>query len=442
MSFLDGLFAQGAQSLKTPSGTIDVSSSEPALDRVLKVTSMDPPRATWAPEDAGVASEFGRTGAVVAVPGDYSSNAVDTDSIVPGATVTDALETLSASIPAPAPVSSVFGRTGVVAAVSGDYQASKVTNDSAVTGSTVKAALEALAAAIPAPAPVSSVFGRTGVVAAVSGDYPASKITNDSAVTGATVKLALETLLALAGAGGNPYLAVPASPNAFDDEFNSGSPDLSVRGYTVVNSLGTTLTRSGDIDPWNATGPAGNTYWSTLIGGWLYLQAAPGVQIDFYKTITLAAGDTYWCRMVGGYNLGTNANGRFCEFGLYGASGAALDANNRVFSTVRDDTTSTYLIYDTARITASVQGGVTGRAALGGHDIRGVRFDSGTTHSIFYMDSNNGQPKSIVVTGAPAAGTLTRVGLRNLFSTAGSAVPQIWGVDFLRKKTSNAWLIP
>lgn len=298
----------------------------------------------------------------------------------------------------------------------------------------------------PSQGDVISVFGRRGAVVAVTGDYEASQVTNDSLVSGAEVSDALNTLAAAITAVGNyagsyPYIAVPAAPNAFDDEFASGSPDLAARGYTVVTSAGVTLTRAGNIDPYG-TAPVGNTYFSQIIGSWLYLQAAPGVQIDFYKTITLAAGDTYSCRMAGVYNLATNVNGRFCEFGLYGASGAALDASNRVFNTVRDDTTSVYLQYDAARVTAGATAGATGRSALGGHDIRGVHFVSGTDYDTFYLDSQSGEPKSTRVTGAPASATLTRVGLRNLFGTGGSAVPQIWAIDFIRKKTANAWLIP
>lgn len=57
---------------------------------------------------------------------------------------------------APAPVSgvtSVFGRTGAVVAQPGDYVASQVTNDSGVAGATVQAALDALNGKVTYPAP-------------------------------------------------------------------------------------------------------------------------------------------------------------------------------------------------------------------------------------------------------------------------------------------------
>jgi hypothetical protein len=85
----------------------------------------------------------------------------------------------------------VFTRTGAVVAVAGDYAATEVTNDSGVVGATVADALDTLDSAV---APVASVFTRTGAVVAVAGDYAATEVTNDSGVAGATVAAALDTL--------------------------------------------------------------------------------------------------------------------------------------------------------------------------------------------------------------------------------------------------------
>ena len=303
----------------------------------------------------------------------------------------------------------------------------------------------------PQPVPpdaVLSVFGRTGAVVAQTDDYAASEILNDSAVGGAQVSDALNLLLAsvLAAAnyaGSNPYLAVPAAPNAFDDEFLSGSADLATRGYTVVNAAtGVVQTRSGGIDPWSAAGPAAGTYWSTLANSWLYIQAPAGIQLDIYKAITLAAGDTYFARSVGSYNFATAAVGRLNDCGFYGASGAQLDGNNCVYSQILNDPSVFYTQANVGRVTAGAFSGAGNRLTLTGHDIRGVFFDSGTTHTPFWLDSQNGEPAALQVTGTPAAATLTRFALRNAFSASGTAVPQIWSIDFIRKKTGRAWLIP
>jgi len=71
-----------------------------------------------------------------------SSQITNASSTVSGSTVSNALDNLKAAIPTVSyPVTSVFGRTGAVVAVSGDYTSTTVTNSSTVTGSTVTDAL-------------------------------------------------------------------------------------------------------------------------------------------------------------------------------------------------------------------------------------------------------------------------------------------------------------
>lgn len=71
------------------------------------------------------------------------------------------------------PVNSVFARTGDIVATAGDYTATLITNTSSVSGATVKDALETLSAA---GGSVSSVFGRTGAVVAAANDYTYAQI--------------------------------------------------------------------------------------------------------------------------------------------------------------------------------------------------------------------------------------------------------------------------
>jgi hypothetical protein len=81
-----------------------------------------------------VTSWNSRTGNVVPVASDYDASQVDNDSGVAGATVKDALDQLDtdiAAIPA-APVDSVFGRTGAVVAVAGDYDDTEVAHDAVI----------------------------------------------------------------------------------------------------------------------------------------------------------------------------------------------------------------------------------------------------------------------------------------------------------------------
>ena len=294
--------------------------------------------------------------------------------------------------------------------------ASQVINDSAVVGANVAAALNDLQA-----------------------KQNSSSIANFSTVEGATVTDALDALLL-----GNsyPYIQKPATPNAFDLEFEDGLADWAALGFTIVNAAtGVVQTRNGNISVWGA--PPAGTYNSQCIGSWIFTQAPAGIQLDIYRTITLAAGDTYFARIAGSYCLAPAANGRFNEIGFYGASGAQLDNNNRVYTTVRDDTTTSFLQTDTTRFTAGVGGsGAGGRLALGGHDVRGIYYQSGTTHYGFQVSSQDCECHAVNITGAPAAATLVRFAIRNLFSTSGGVVPQLFAIDYIRKKTADAWLIP
>lgn len=102
------------------------------------------------PAPAPVDSVFGRTGAVVAAASDYDADQVDYDNTTSGLAATDvkaALDELAAA--GGGVVSSVFGRTGAIVAVAGDYDADQVDYDNATSGLTatdVKAALDELAA--------------------------------------------------------------------------------------------------------------------------------------------------------------------------------------------------------------------------------------------------------------------------------------------------------
>ena len=92
----------------------------------------------------------------------------------------------------------------------------------------------------------------------------------------------------------HPYLAPPAAPNAWDDEFESGSSDLAVRGLQVKSTVGgTILTRAGDIQLWSATGfataPAAGTYRSSLIGSYMFIQT-PAAVGEVYIGKALTAG--------------------------------------------------------------------------------------------------------------------------------------------------------
>ena len=106
------------------------------------VLKWDPTTETWIPGTGGgggaVDSVFGRTGIVVAEPGDYTDAEVDNTSSVGGSTVRAALNTLLATITALVTgVSSVFGRAGAVVAAANDYTLAQINAAAINNGSTL-----------------------------------------------------------------------------------------------------------------------------------------------------------------------------------------------------------------------------------------------------------------------------------------------------------------
>ena len=125
-----------------------------------------------------------------------SASYIINDSTVSGSTVTDALNTLSASISGA--LTFVTGANfGSGAEVFSGVSGSNVLNFRTIkaTGSIgVTTVGDTLVLSASDDNSVTSIFGRTGSVVAVVGDYSASFITNDSNVSGSTVKDALNNL--------------------------------------------------------------------------------------------------------------------------------------------------------------------------------------------------------------------------------------------------------
>lgn len=232
------------------------------------VATINIPSAPAAP----VASVFGRTGAVVAVAGDYTATQVTYSNATSGLTATNtqaAIDEVEARVDtleaAPgAPVDSVFGRTGAVVAVAGDYNAIQVSYSNAVSGLTAtntQAAIDEVEARVDvlesAPgAPVDSVFGRTGAVVAVAGDYTATQVTFDDSgvpVTAPNTQSAIQQLYDRVG--------------VFEAFNTDTTTNLNTAGLTQVPIFGTTT----------QAGPAG---YFTVAGNVLTVNVAMRVKVS------------------------------------------------------------------------------------------------------------------------------------------------------------------
>jgi hypothetical protein len=271
---------------------------------------------------AAVSSVFGRTGAVVAVNGDYSAaqvtNAVDqTGSYANPTWITSLAWSKITGAPATG-VSSVFGRSGAVVAVAGDYTAAQVTNAVSILGSyadpawitslawskimgapapgtpghtiqeegtglTQRAALNFVGAGVVASddvannrtivtiaggGAVTSVFSRTGAVVASAGDYSAAQVTNAVSTLGSYADPAWITSIAWGKITGAPSVSSYQTPwlsdiNAASFKLNNtggiGIGTSAVITYAIYATVNTTSNIIAFFQNTNAAGAGGFT---------------------------------------------------------------------------------------------------------------------------------------------------------------------------------------
>lgn len=192
----------------------------------------------------------------------------------------DYIDGLIAGIP-PAPVDSVHGRTGAVVAVPADYTPAFIGAATAAQGALADSALQpglldnvselvndaGYLTTTPA-APVDSVFGRTGIVTALAADYTpgfigAALTAGDSAVpfnvgvaTGAAHAARKEYVDSVAGGnvkltgdqtidGVKTFTSNPVGPAFTHNAAQSGSIDASTRKDYVDGQINTRLALSG-----------------------------------------------------------------------------------------------------------------------------------------------------------------------------------------------------
>lgn len=173
----------------------------------------------------------------------------------------------------------------------------------------------------------------------------------DSAASGA-VKVVTELNRAayVASIIRSPYVRPRVSPNAWDDEFDSGSADLATRGWEINNAFtGTTMTRVGDIvDPSKAsTTIAVGTYRSTIIDSVLYIQCNEATPAAGSQGIFITKASTgnwkYATRIVGAVKGGP-AHGVILTSRAGPASGANYYVNvgHIVFGSISTSTAGGY----------------------------------------------------------------------------------------------------
>lgn len=349
--------------------------------------------------------------------------------------------------PASAAVSSVFGRTGAVVAVAGDYgptlggtgQTVVATGDllygsaantwsrrAATTNGFVLTLVAGVPdwAAVPADA-VTSVFGRTGAVVAVAGDYPPTKggtgqtiyVVGDILYADTTTTLARKAIGAsgqvLVVSGGVPSWVSPGGASGIGTVTSVAlaAPTIfSVSGSPVTSSGTLTLTAScatGDI----IYGSAANTYSKLPIGTAGQALVVAG-SAPSWGAVGVTGGGTGLAAVTSGNILYGNGTSALNTLAVAGQSGKFLTNNGSVPQWA----------------TVGISGGGTGNLAMSQGDLF-FGPASGDVMSVLSVAGQSGKfltNNGSVLQWAAAAGsgTVTSVSLSmpNIFAVSGSPV--------------------
>lgn len=262
------------------------------------------------------------------------------------------------------------------------------------------------------------------------------------------------------GHTGNPYIDPPSSAGTIDDEFNSGSADLALRGWTVLNfTTGNTMTRVGDIDPYN-TSMSQDTYRSRLVGSFILIQPCQNSDMQIYKSwvtsagpasagggIVWACGGPSWMQP----NL-TSASQKNFAVCVFGSSASKADSNNRIYTAqiwvsgvgakfgldgVRGGTPATQ------EFTSPVGGIAPGNISV--VHVSGANTGANATARGIFVDAVSGANTSVGYNGTPITlGTIAYagVGLWTPSVTNSTEGIQIYSIDFIRslQGVTNQWI--
>jgi hypothetical protein len=276
-------------------------------------------------------------------------------------------------------------------------------------------------------------------------------------------------LNAFAGAV-SPYARPRVTPNtAFDDEFDSGSPDLATRGWRIGGYVGgtpngTLFTRVGDVrffEPNNGT-LAANTYRSTIINSVLFVQlpVIGGAVYDISITRAIPApptnnpgqGAVIWARMAQPCSLQTAlAQVQFGGVGVfYNVSGAPSSAD-RMYTVQYSSGSSGggKFLYEADRTVGGAPTAATFNTLQGdSHDcdiaiVQAEYFTATSTQQKFaWVNGANSRvlgygsaSGNLVVSSFARAGLLIYTGPGGPLS--GTGVPNIYAIDYIRLYTGD-----
>ena len=116
----------------------------------------------------------------------------------------------------------------------------------------------------------------------------------------------------------NQYWNAPTAPSEYDDEFTpdgtyNNSPDLADRGWSVFDDATGSVpqVRADNVNPWDTTTPADNTYRSTLTPSGLLIQPS-GTSMVIYKAV--AGAGVFVCEIYPTFSTNTI---QYANVGIY-----------------------------------------------------------------------------------------------------------------------------
>ena len=352
---------------------------------------------TWASVPASVISVFGRTGAVVAMSGDYSVGQVTGAAPLASPTFTGTV-TLPASVTA----------TGLVITDSTGSQWGSPTGGAKGAGTINAAGLYVNGVAVLTSNAVTSVFGRTGAVVATSGDYSVGQITGAAPLASPTFTGTVTLPSTITATG----LVITDSTGS-----QWGSPTGGAKGAGTINATGLYVNGTAVLTSNAVTSVFGRTGAVVAMSGDYSVGqitgAAPLASPTFTGTVTLPATVTATGLTItdssgsqwGSPTGGAKGAGTINATGLY-VNGTAVLTSNAVTS----------VFGRTGAVVATSGdysvGQVTGAAPLASPTFTGtVTLPSTVTATGLVITDSSGSQWGSPTGGAKGAGTINATGL-------------------------------
>ena len=215
----------------------------------------------------------------------------------------------------------------------------------------------------------------------------------------------------------------------FSDEFDDGSPDARVRGWTITDLAGNPCTWRGPIDPLaNISGSALTDYFASIVDGCWCISGRGAYQL--VKLVSSGDYEYTWRFTASGYNAGIMQG--TCQGYLYAASGATTQAG---------------VTYASGWLTQLCSQGAGGANFSGANTSISQTFRGDTVVARRY-ESGGGQPTPIWIYEGESGRVVDQFSALNQGNSPiikagiviapgyiGTQFPQYFSVDFIRRRT-------